>query len=715
MIELAMPAGSMQCGLVALRDGADAIYLGLRNYSARKGAVNFSIEEYSKIFRYAHTLNKKVYVTINTVIHDAQLATVMKILKSLQIIGSDGIIVQDLGVAKIVRDNFPSLPLHGSTQLAVHSVEGVKAMETFGFERVVLSRELTIEEIEKIRNKCKEIELKVFIHGALCYGFSGLCMASNIITGRSANAGACAQICRTWFSYNDKNGYFFSMKDLEISDSVKKLRDINIDSLKVEGRMKSPSYVSAVTKYYRAILDNEPFEDLYENMKTTFSRESSKGWIDNYKENKVRLVEDRYPSHKGLAFATVEDLLIIRNRKYALLSLDKDIAIHDGVMFLREVEGQVIEPVKFSVSSLLDLNRNQIKREKKFNKVLLSVSDREWGLCRGDTLYLIKRHNQDEKLINTDRLPFTKNYGKAKFIISDTSISIVASFAILNEIKVERHINIEKSNKQFDYKQKIENIFSQSGDSFFEVSSLEIVNNTSYDFSNIFLPLAEIKKLRRAFYNEVDLSVDNYINEELSFEDNKNIYYVEELPPRSKIKVNDLPFFENIPSSVNQLINIDGKYYLPLPPVFFNEEEQCNNLKLLVDSLIKSNLLDKVYFGINNIAHINWLRSYEVKVYGDIYFYLANRQAALNLLSTNLNVVGAYLFLETVKGDLSLWPFLPTRVDEDFVPPLFISRTNFSYDSLNNEQKDGEYYISQRDNEYKVITRGELTYLLKRN
>ncbi len=713
MIELAMPAGSIQSALVAFRDGADAIYLGLQSYSARKGAVNFTIEEYSKIYSYAKSNNKKVYVTINTVIHDAQLKSVIRLLKEIEIVGSDGIIVQDLGISRIIKENFPSLELHGSTQLAVHSIKGVKAMKDLGFTRVVLSRELSIEEISEIRKACDDIELKVFVHGALCYGFSGLCMASNIITGRSANAGACAQICRTWFTYNNQNGYFFSMKDLEIAESVKKLRDINIDSLKVEGRMKSPSYVSAVTKYYRALLDDKPYEDLYENVKTTFARESSKGWLD-IKDNNTSIIDSSYSSHKGIECATVIDVVSINNRDYALVDLERDIALHDGVMFINR-EREVAQGVKFSVSSLLDKTRKPIKRGRKYTSVYISINDRALNLYNGDKLYLIKKHDQDEKIINTDRLPFNKNYAKAKFIIEDNSISIVCNFDFINEVRIDRELKIEKAKRPFEYRDKINTIFSQSGDSFFEVESVEIENNSSIDFKEIFLPLSEIKELRRIFYEAIDDKEDLYIDEELSLQDKSNCFRTEDLPPRSKLVINDIPFFEDIPNKISELIKVEDKYYLPLPPVFFNEEELCGKLNKLIEEIISNNLLDKVYFGINNIAHLKWIENTNVKVYSDIYFYLANREAALNFLDTKLNIVGGYLFLETVVGDTSLWPFIPQRVDKDFVPPLFISRTNFSRDSLGKSKKDGKYLLNQRDNKYEVISRGELTFLIKRN
>ena len=176
--ELAIPAGSLQCALYAFKGGADAVYFGLKNFSARKGAVNFSFEDVRKIKALCLAENRKFYVTLNTLVSDSEMAEVIPLLRQLEYLQPDGVIVQDLGIAKVMREHFPSLPLHGSTQLAVHTIDGVKQLQELGFSRVVLSRELSFEEIRAIREACPNVELKVFIHGALCYGFSGLCMAS---------------------------------------------------------------------------------------------------------------------------------------------------------------------------------------------------------------------------------------------------------------------------------------------------------------------------------------------------------------------------------------------------------------------------------------------------------------------------------------------------------------------------------------------------------
>ena len=556
MTELAMPAGSIQCGLVAFREGADAIYLGLQSFSARKNATNFTIEEYSKIFRFAQDNNKKVYITINTVIYDAQIPSIIKILKQIEIIGTSGLIIQDLGIAKIIKTFFPTLELHGSTQLAVHSVEGVKAMQKLGFTRVVLSRELTISEIEHIRNKCNDIELKVFIHGALCYGFSGLCMASKIITKRSANAGACAQICRTWFSKDEGNGYYFSMKDLNSAESVKKLQNIMIDSLKVEGRMKSPAYVSAVTKYYRAILDNQPYEHLIEDVKTTFSRNSSKGWLDNYKDEYLPLIDNYYPSHKGVFISEVRDIINYRNDTYAKLYIDSDIALHDGLMFIYDNEG-ISKDVKFSVKALLNNNKNEVKRANKNQIVYLLLTKREEDLRIGDEIFLIKKHNQEEKNINIDRYPFSKKYLKAILTVEDNLLIIKSILPFNKSVESKIDFVVQEAKSKTDYKEKILNIFKQSGESSFEVNDIEIINNSKLKSESLFLSLSHIKKLRRSFYEMVDFECEDYINQELDI-DNVLIKKISfNLPPKRLVMNKNLPFFQDVPTSIEDLIKID--------------------------------------------------------------------------------------------------------------------------------------------------------------
>ena len=270
--ELLAPAGDFETALAAFEAGADAVYCGLSDFSARAFATNFSIDHLKDLIRYAHSDRKRrVYVTFNTVIDEANFEEAIDRLSRLEQVGPDAIIVQDIGVARICRKFFPGLTLHASTQLVAHNLEGVLALKELGFARVVLARELSLDEIRQIKQRCGDVELEVFIHGALCYSISGLCLYGAMEKDRSGNRGKCPYCCRQKlekvvgvgernFSSSSSTStstplYPFSMKDLRLGEDVKKLADIGVASLKIEGRMKSPLYVASVTRWYRQFLE----------------------------------------------------------------------------------------------------------------------------------------------------------------------------------------------------------------------------------------------------------------------------------------------------------------------------------------------------------------------------------------------------------------------------------------------------------------------------
>ena len=271
--ELLAPAGNFETALAAFEAGADAVYCGLTEFSARAFADNFSLEDLKNLLRYTQgnrvrlgsdradegsVRRRRVYVTFNTVIDEDNLDAAIEQLARLDEIGPDALIVQDIGVARICRRHFPELELHASTQLVAHNLEGVLAMKELGFKRVVLARELSLEEIASIAKRCGDIELEVFVHGALCYSISGLCLFGAMEKGRSGNRGKCPYCCR--LPYEDEAGektLCFSMKDLRLGEDVRKLADAGVASLKIEGRMKSALYVASVTRYYRQILGSD--------------------------------------------------------------------------------------------------------------------------------------------------------------------------------------------------------------------------------------------------------------------------------------------------------------------------------------------------------------------------------------------------------------------------------------------------------------------------
>ena len=257
-IELLAPAKNLECGIEAINHGADAVYIGAPRFGARAAAGN-SLEDIAALVEYAHTFNVRIYVTVNTILHDEELKETEEMIWDLYRAGVDALIIQDMGITRL---NLPPIPLHASTQMDNRTPEKVRFLAEAGFRQVVLARELTLEEIRKIHQTCPDTPLEVFVHGALCVSYSGQCYVSQACYGRSANRGECAQFCRLGFDLVDsegkviaKNKHLLSLKDMNQSENLEALLDAGASSLKIEGRLKDVSYVKNVTAYYRQKLD----------------------------------------------------------------------------------------------------------------------------------------------------------------------------------------------------------------------------------------------------------------------------------------------------------------------------------------------------------------------------------------------------------------------------------------------------------------------------
>ena len=327
MTELLSPAGDFATALSAFEAGADAVYCGLADFSARAFATNLSYEDLENLMGYARKYDKKVYVTFNTLLDESQLEGAVETLARLEEIAPSALIVQDLGVANLVRKRFPSLVLHASTQLVAHNLEGVLALGDLGFKRVVLSRELSFDEIASIAKRSRGIELEVFIHGALCYSISGLCLYGAMEKGRSGNRGKCPYLCRQ--CVNGK--YPFSMKDLRLGEDVRKLADLGIASLKIEGRMKSALYVASVTNYYRAILDGAKAKVSAADLETVFSRATT---TLRFEGDNLDVIDADSLGHKGTFIGKVKK--VTRDRegfKWLRFHTFRALERHDGLQF----------------------------------------------------------------------------------------------------------------------------------------------------------------------------------------------------------------------------------------------------------------------------------------------------------------------------------------------------------------------------------------------
>lgn len=306
IMELLAPAGTMENFMAALESGADAIYLGGKVFNARAHAANFGIDELREAVRLAHILDVSVYVTVNILIGDTELKDLEQYIKDLDSIGVDAIIVQDLAVAEIAKRVAPNIHLHGSTQMTAATLDAVRFYESLGFTRVVLARELSLKEIQHICKHCKA-EIEVFVHGALCVCYSGQCLMSSFIGGRSGNRGACAQPCRLPYELLDSKGesvlpkheaYLLSPKDLNYSEHMNELVAAGVTSFKVEGRMKKVSYVRQVIGTYRAILDEA---SIHENQRKALASGFNRGFSTAYLEDTVgrQMMTVVAPNHQG--------------------------------------------------------------------------------------------------------------------------------------------------------------------------------------------------------------------------------------------------------------------------------------------------------------------------------------------------------------------------------------------------------------------------------
>ena len=344
--ELLAPAGGLEAGYAALHYGADAVYLGLSRFSARAGAENFTPEELDELTAYAHSLGRKVFVALNTILSEAEIRELPEIFRTLAQTKVDALIIQDLGVLHLAKKLLPEVELHASTQMAVHNVAGVKFLQRLGFKRVVLARELSLAEIKEIAAAAPDVDLEVFVHGALCYSYSGQCLFSALEYGKSANRGRCAYPCRGEFSVAEKEGagclksHLFSMKDLALEEEVLQIPAL---SLKIEGRKKSPLYVAAVTNYYRHILDGRK-KDLHEaeDIKQIFSRP----WCRfHFNEKDKDVVDRQFVGHRGLPVGKVEKA----GKNRITVKIAHAVARYDGVQI--DVPGSE-KPFGFGIKNL---------------------------------------------------------------------------------------------------------------------------------------------------------------------------------------------------------------------------------------------------------------------------------------------------------------------------------------------------------------------------
>ena len=470
-MELLCPAGNKESLIAAINSGANAVYLSGKKFGARAFAANFSNEELKEAIRIGKVYGVKIYVTMNTLVKENEIEEFLEQVEFLYSNGVDAILMQDFGMICLCLKKYPNLEIHASTQAHNSSLQGIDFLYKLGVKRVVLPREMSLDEIKLIKTP---IEKEVFIHGALCVSYSGRCLMSQVLGGRSGNRGECAGCCRfKWKLYKSdklvKEGYLLSMKELNLSEDILRLTPY-VDSLKIEGRMKSPTYVSFITNYYRKILDGEKITDIdRENLQSLFYRGYTKGHLLNNKD----LVNTKSPNHIGLPIGKVID---VTDSKITIL-LDKELAQEDGIRFLESGKGLI-------VNYLYDMKDRLISKGSPKQKIIL---DNKIGLTTLDTVSLTTNHKLITKFDN-----ITRKVDIAIKVIAKINEPLEITFIKDNIIISEKGNIVERAKSAIVTKERIISQVKRLGNTPFNCHEIDVLLD-----DDIFIPMGEINVLRR--------------------------------------------------------------------------------------------------------------------------------------------------------------------------------------------------------------------------
>lgn len=704
-LEILAPGGGFNSSIHAFEAGADAVYVGLKSFSARQGATNFTLEQLRKLKTYASQHNKKIFVAINTVLKENELPEVIESLHHLSLIKIDALIIQDMGLAYIVKKFFPEMTLHASTQIAVHNSQGVDILKKAGFSKIILARELTMEEIKTIRNLHKDVELEVFIHGAMCYSVSGICLASGMLLGRSGNRGACGQICRTWFESDQGDKYQFSANDLQAGKLVRELSEIGVDSLKIEGRLKSPEYVSHTVSYYRSIID-EKSDNIIKEEETlsslSFSRNQTSAFLKDPKG--VNMINPDYASQTGILGGTI---LSKGKSRFTMIS-ETDLSARDGLLILDKNGAQ-----PFALKS--DGKKNHYAKGEKI------VVQYDGEVKEGMTVQKISGHNLQLKEFNE------KSWKPWKctlpLFVELKKKSIHVSTRLFNrEITIKEPINLEKSTSGRSIVEILSQNFLKSGSSIFSAEVTGCKNSTDLKDNEIFISLPEIKAVKNSLYELLEKTLPTVIKEITESIINKINKKTNELE-RTPIEVFSIPLRQEmvcgssmIPFIIEPINTDKNEIYYPLPPLLFNQKDFMR-VENEIES-ISSNPGKKIIIGLNNISHLCFTEKYRERknifFFTDYCTYIANSAAALFYREKISRLLFSYYWIEDSEGSLNDLKV----IEKNFTPHLFVSRICYKkhngLGACKNCSKNLKYELKQRNKTFMVEVKDCITWLFQK-
>ena len=591
-MKIVAPAGNMERFYSAISATADEIYLGLKGFGARRNAENFTVEELKQAIDYAHLRGSRIFLTLNTIMTNREIELLYPTLKDLYNYGLDAIIVQDLGYAEYLHKNFPNIEIHGSTQMTVANYHEINYLKELGFKRIVLPRELSFEEIKEIR-KNTDMELEVFVSGSLCISFSGNCYMSSFIGGRSGNRGMCAQPCRKEYKTScGEKSYFLSPKDqLYGLDEIKKLQEIGVESIKVEGRMKDVSYVYETVSYFRNLINGI---DKEENTPKLFNRGYSKGY---FYDNDKNIMNRDYSYNMGEKIGEVVGKSI---------RLDEDVVSGDGITFVskdyKNLGGTYINKIAY-----------------KNEKLILNFPE--------GTKYIFRNYHKrlndeiSKKIKSTDKkleinFDFTAKLDEK--LILKTYLEDENGNKILNLEEISETLT-QKAQKRAISEEDIKEKLTEIGDSEFTVKNIKIDID-----ENIFIPLSELKNLKRNAVEKFREKILSYFRRDLD----------------SELKENNQEYFK-------LEIEKDEPKDLEIRVIVSNEEQ-----KSFLENIKDEYNIKEVYYRTYDIAKQSMLSQHNLdnKLASNLYELLENKNSDV-MLNWNMNIVNSYTIsvLEKIK------------------------------------------------------------------
>ncbi|MBD1400828.1 DUF3656 domain-containing U32 family peptidase [Pelovirga terrestris] len=716
--ELLAPAGSLEAFFAAVDAGADAVYTGLKDFSARAKAKNFSLADIERMAGYLHADGKRLYVTLNTLIRENELSHLIDTLSALESFAVDAVIIQDLAIWKLAREHFPGLEVHASTQMTIHNVAGVKMLERLGFSRAVLARELTLAEIAYIRSQTR-LELEHFIHGALCFSFSGQCYFSSFLGGKSGNRGRCAQPCRRNYRHHQQQGFFFSPNDLSAIDLLPQLSRAGICSFKIEGRMKSAEYVHKVVGAYRRVMDaaeterKEVLAQAKQQLKESFGRQPTRGFLSGSQPDDMAI-----PSQKG---ATGRFIGKVRQVQGNRLSFTSSLPLHLGDR-LRIQPANDKSGSAFTLRQLFSGSR-QVKKSPD-GKPVTVISPFDQRFAPGDSVFMVA--SADAFTLSDSAARRKLEHRRPKGELVDLDIKVTPTSIALAATINSRQLDFTYPVTSFTATSQpldigvLEQVFAAVADEPFSLGSL-----TCGELPAVVIPPKQLKQIRRTFYRDLRLARQHQLQQRRR--DQREAAVASLLPAGSnncqvsefralladtrehhllnneRINTLLLPINRHSLQQVDKLRRRAANIIWDLPFVLFDQDWQEH--QAAIRTLVQAGFHQ---FRLSNLGHFPLFDGLTgLKLYSSYRLFALNSQAVVAL--SKLNIADVELYIEDDRHNLAAILSRQLPVPASLMVygrvPLLTSRIR-----VRQLHSDGSI-LSDRDDAYRVQQRQGLTWL----